>query len=53
MLVTRQTASKYLEKIVEDGLLKKMKLGKDNYYINEALCQLFINQGDVKKSSEI
>ena len=53
MLITRQTASKYLEKIVEDGLLKKMKLGKDNYYINEALCQLFINQGDVKKSSKI
>lgn len=47
MLVTRKTASKYLDKIVEDGLLTKMKLGKDNYYINDALCQLFINQGHV------
>lgn len=53
MLVTRQTASKYLDKIVEDGLLTKMKLGKDNYYINDALCQLFINQGHVNKTGEI
>lgn len=47
MLVTRQTASKYLDKIVEIGLLSKTKLGKDNYYINDALCELFINQGHV------
>ena len=51
MIVTRQTASKYLDMIVENGLLRKMKLGKDNYYINDALCQLFINQGHVKKMS--
>lgn len=51
MIVTRQTASKYLDMIVENGLLRKMKLGKDNYYINDALCQLFINQGHVKKIS--
>ena len=33
---------------------KKVEINesKDNYYINEALCQLFINQGDVKKSSK-
>ena len=53
MLVTRQTASKYLDKIVEDGLLTKMKLGKDNYYINDALCQLFINQSHVNKTGKI
>ena len=53
MLVTRQTASKYLDKIVKDGLLTKMKLGKDNYYINNDLFRLFINQGYVKKQSEL
>lgn len=47
MLVTRQTASRYLDMIVENGLLSKMKMGKENYYINDALCQLFINQGRV------
>jgi len=53
MIVSRQTASKYLDMIVEDGLLRKMKLGKDNYYMNDALCQLFINQGRVKKDDEM
>ena len=53
MMVTRQTASKYLDMIVDEGLLSKMKIGKDNYYINDALCQLFINQGHVKENEKI
>lgn len=45
MIVTRKTASKYLDMIVEEGLLTKMKIGKDNYYINDSLVNLFLNQG--------
>ena len=39
----RQTASKYLDLLVKDGLLEKTKIGKSNYYINYKLCELFIN----------
>ena len=39
--VTRQTASRYLDAIVELGLLSKFKLGKDNYYLNNQLFELF------------
>lgn len=44
MMVTRQTASKYLDMIVEQGLLYKTKLGKENYYINIALFNLLMNR---------
>ena len=39
--VTRQTASRYLDAIVELELLSKFKLGKDNYYLNNQLFELF------------
>lgn len=45
LMVSRQTASKYLDAIVKDGLLTKMKMGKENYYINDALFDIFLNQG--------
>lgn len=43
MLVQRKTAAKYLEKIVEAGLLEKVKIGRENYYINVKLRDLFLN----------
>jgi len=43
MMVGRQTASKYLERIVDAGLLQKMKLGRENYYVNTKLMNLFLN----------
>lgn len=43
MLVERKTASKYLNKIVEVGLLQKERIGKVNYYINVGLMDLFLN----------
>lgn len=39
--VTRLTATKYLDSLVTMGLLKKEKLGRTNYYINQALFNLF------------
>jgi filamentation induced by cAMP protein fic len=43
MMVQRKTATKYLDRIVEAGLLRKMKFGRSNYYINTKLMDLFIH----------
>ena len=47
MMVLRKTATKYLNMIVDTGLLHKVKIGKTNYYINTALVELFINRAKV------
>ncbi len=41
MNVSRNTAIKYLNTIVNAGLLQKLKLGTNNYYINHHLLSLF------------
>ena len=38
--VSRITAASYLNKLSEDGLLKKEKIGTGNYYINEELFSI-------------
>lgn len=38
--VSRLTAANYLNKLAEDGMLRKEKLGAGNYYINEELFDL-------------
>ncbi|MCY1379086.1 hypothetical protein D9M69_667710 [compost metagenome] len=43
--VHRNTASRYLEQLVAVGLLSKHKLGKENFYLNDALFQLLLNVG--------
>ncbi len=48
MNLERQTASKYLDKIVDLGLLKKLRIGRSNYYINVQLTELFINRDLIK-----
>ncbi len=40
--VTRVTATKYLEELVAKGILDKQRIGRDNYYINVALCEALI-----------
>lgn len=42
--VSRLTATKYLEQLVELGLLKKEKVSRNNYYINQPLLALFIER---------
>lgn len=44
MMVNRVTAAKYLDMIVDAGLLEKVKMGRSNYYINSALMGLFMAQ---------
>ena len=38
--VSRLTAANYLNKLSDDKMLKKEKLGTGNYYINEELFEL-------------
>ena len=38
--VSRLTAANYLNKLAEDGVLKKEKIGTANYYINVKLLEL-------------
>ncbi len=44
--VTRVTATKYLEELVDKGILTKQKIGRDNYYINVALCDVLIRSSN-------
>lgn len=41
--ITRPTATSYLNKLVNAGFLTKMKLGRDNFYLNIKLFDLLIN----------
>ncbi len=38
--VSRLTAANYLNKLSDDNMLRKEKLGTGNYYINEELFEL-------------
>jgi Fic family protein len=40
--VKRLTASKYLNQLAEDGFLVKCKIGTNNFYVNQALFDLFL-----------
>ncbi len=45
MQVQRKTAAKYLDLIVDTGLLDKVKIKHSNYYINTPLVNFFMNVG--------
>ena len=42
--ISRLTAASYLNKLSEDGMLRKNKLGTGNYYVNEDLIALLIKR---------
>jgi Fic family protein len=43
--VSRLTATKYLDALVADNLLRKEKLGRSNYYVNLALYKILTTVG--------
>lgn len=45
LMVQRKTAAKYLNMMVEAKVLVVVKIGRENYYINRELMELFLNQG--------
>ena len=46
--VTRLTATKYLDELDQIGIVHKVKLGRDNYYINTDLYELLSNVNQAK-----
>ena len=46
LAVSRPTATKYLEELTSMGLLEKVKMGKENYYINTELVNMFMKKGE-------
>lgn len=44
LAVTRVTATKYLDELVNTGLLDKIKVGRSNFYINSPLMALFLER---------
>ena len=50
--VTRPTASSYLNQLACNGLLSKMKLGRDNFYLNTKLFDLLTNAFHMDKPTE-
>lgn len=46
--VTRLTATKYLNKLCQEGFITKQKYGRSNFYINQPLYQLFVRTSPVQ-----
>lgn len=40
--VSRNTAIRYLDSLIELNLIEKKKIGRDNFYLNKALVDLLI-----------
>ena len=41
--VSRPTATSYLNQLIEEGILSKLKLGRENYYVNDELYTFILN----------
>ena len=41
--ISRPTATSYLNQLTEIGIISKMRLGRDNFYVNEKLFTLLMN----------
>ena len=52
LMVQRKTAAKYLNVMVEAKVLVVVKIGRENYYINRELMELFLNQGSALPRQE-
>ncbi len=42
--VSRLTATKYLDLLSRDGILAKQRIGRTNYYVNTALCDILTKE---------
>lgn len=48
--ISRPTATRYLNGLVETGLVNKVKIGRTHYYMNIPLMNLFLSVSDYDKS---
>lgn len=44
--VTRVTATRYLDRLAQDGVLEKRRVGRNNYYVNRPLFTLLAHGAD-------
>lgn len=42
--LSKRTAQNYLDSVAENGFLEKTKIGKSNYYMNNALIKVLMNE---------
>ncbi len=45
--ISRATAARYLDRLAEDNVLKKQKLGRENYYVNDELIELLFHMPEI------
>ncbi len=48
--VVRLTATSYLNQLVDEGLLEKIKVGRTNYYLNPPLIKLLMKNSGISKT---
>ncbi len=53
LVVSRPTATRYLNGLVETGLIEKIKSGRTHYYMNLPLIDLFLSVSDSEPSNTI
>ena len=52
-MVSRVTANRYLNSLLETGLVDRVKLGKAYYYMNIPLMNLFLNVSDSSSDDSV
>lgn len=53
LMISRVTAQRYLNLLMETGLIDRVKIGKAYYYINVPLMNLFMCVSDVDDKSAV
>lgn len=53
MMVSRITANRYLNSLVETGLIERIKIGRSYYYMNLPLMNLFMSVSDSTPSETV
>lgn len=53
MMVSKITATRHLNTLIEIGLVDRVKIGRSVYYINRPLINLLMNVSDSNKASDI
>lgn len=53
LIVSRPTATRYLNLLVEIGLLDKITIGRSHYYMNLPLMDLFLSVSDSQRKEEV
>ena len=53
MMVSRITANRYLNTLVDTGLIERIKIGRSYYYMNLPLINLFMSVSDSNPSETV